>query len=326
LKAIALFSGGLDSTLAMKVIINQGIDVIALYVNIGFGSTKDRREHMESMCRQVGAEFMEIDIRQQFLRDILFSPKHGYGKNFNPCIDCHANMFRIAKEMMSELGASFIVSGEVAGQRPMSQNIRALKTVEELAESDNLLVRPLSAKLLSPSQPELNGWIDREKLLDISGRSREKQLKLADEFGLVDFEPPAGGCLLTEPYFAKKMRDFVKFDKLEVDDIDSLKFGRHFRLKDGAKLIIGRNADDNFGLQNVKSKKFNTLEAVGVKSPFSLISATASEDELQFALRTVLAYTKADIESEYKILFNGGEKEFIVKPCSSREESRKYSL
>ncbi len=326
MKAIALFSGGLDSTLAMKLVIDQGIDVIALYVNIGFGSTRDRREHMVNMCNQVGAEFLEIDIREQFLRDILFSPKHGYGKNFNPCIDCHGNMFKIAKSMMSELGASFLISGEVAGQRPMSQNIKALKVVGDLADSENLLLRPLSAKLLSISIPEERGWVNREKLLDISGRSREKQLKLAEEFGLVDFEPPAGGCLLTEPYFAKKMRDFVKFDQLEVEDIDSLKFGRHFRLKDGAKLIIGRNLDDNSGLQSVKSSKFSSLEAVGVKSPFALISSSASEDELNFALQTLLSYTKADIDQEYKILFNGGEREYFAKPFKNRENPREFAI
>jgi len=326
LKAIALFSGGLDSTLAMKMVIDQGIDVIGLNVNIGFGSTKDRRQHMENMCRQVGAEFMEIDIRSQFLRDILFSPKYGYGKNFNPCIDCHANMFRVAKSMMKELGASFLVSGEVVGQRPMSQNMKALKDVVELAESDNLLLRPLSAKLLPITIPEEKGWVDRDKLLGISGRNREKQLQMAKEFGLVDFEPPAGGCLLTEMHFAKKLRDFIKYETLEADDIDVLKFGRHFRLQDGAKLVIGRNQEDNLGLKGVKSRKFHSLEAIGIQSPFSLISKNASENDFNFALRAILTYTKAEKDREYKIIFNGGEEEFFAKPFENREVVRKWSL
>jgi tRNA-specific 2-thiouridylase len=323
MKAVALFSGGLDSTLAMALMIEQGIEVVGLNVNIGFGSTKDRREHMEKMCQQVGAEFMEVDIRSQFLRDILFSPKYGYGKNFNPCIDCHGNMFRVAKEIMVEVGASFLISGEVVGQRPKSQNSQALKIVEELGETDELLIRPLSAKLLKKTVPERNGWVDREKLLRISGRGRETQMKLAERFGLSDFETPAGGCLLTDSFFATKIRDFVKYDKLEVDDIDILKFGRHFRLEDGAKLVIGRNLEDNNGLKSVKSKKFISLEGVGVKSPIALISKDASEKDLFFGCSAVLSYTKAE-NREYEVEI--GEKERVLVSPISRDEVRKYSL
>ena len=325
MKAIALFSGGLDSTLAMSIAIEQGIEVVALNVNIGFGSTRDRRDHMENMCKQAGAEFMEIDIRSQYLRDILFSPKYGYGKNFNPCIDCHANMFKVAKNMMKDLGASFLISGEVAGQRPMSQNMEALNTVINLSETDNILVRPLSAKLLKETLPEKNGWIDREKLFGISGRSRDVQMSLVKKYGLKDFESPGGGCLLTDANFSKKIRDFVKYDKLEVDDINALKFGRHFRLRDGAKLIIGRNKEDNEGLKNVKSKKFISLEATGISSPYSLISIDATEDDLYFALRTLLTYTKAETDKEYKIL-RGNRDEFIVKAFENREVGREFSL
>ena len=325
MKAIALFSGGLDSTLAMSIAIEQGIEVVALNVNIGFGSTKDRREHMENMCQQVGAEFLEIDIRSQYLKDILFTPKYGYGKNFNPCIDCHANMFRVAKSMMKELGASFMISGEVAGQRPMSQNMEALNTVVNLAETENLLVRPLSAKILDETVPEQNGWIDREKLFGISGRGREVQMSLVEKYGLKDFETPGGGCLLTDANFSNKIRDFIKYDTLEADDINSLKFGRHFRLQDGAKLIIGRNKDDNEGLKKVISKKFISLEATGVKSPYSLISVDATENDLDFALRTLLTYTKAEHNRDYMILRDDKDK-FFAKPFDSRDVGREFSL
>ncbi len=326
MRAIALYSGGLDSLLAMKLIINQGIEVIGLNVNIGFGSTKNRYEMLKKRAEQVGAEFLEIDIRNQFLRDILFSPKYGYGKNFNPCIDCHANMFRVAKGMMEELGASFLISGEVVGQRPMSQNPKALKSVVKLAESEDILLRPLSAKLLPPTLPEKMGWVDRDKLLDISGRGRTKQLQLAKEFGLADFESPAGGCLLTEPYFAKKIRDFIKYDKLEVADIDILKFGRHFRLEDGAKLVIGRNQEDNIELKKIQNPKFASLEAIGVKSPFALISKDHSEKDLLFGLRAVLTYTKAEQGKEYTILYNRGEKEFLATPFENREIVQKWKI
>jgi tRNA-specific 2-thiouridylase len=241
MKAIALFSGGLDSTLAMKLIIDQGIDVLAVNISTGFGSTKDRLEHMQNMCDQVGAEFKIIDIQSEFLQDVLFDPKHGYGKNFNPCIDCHAKMFAVAKRIMEVEGASFLISGEVMGQRPMSQNKDALQTVLNESNCDGLLLRPMSAKMLTPTIAETKGWVDREKLEGITGRSRERQLELAKEIGLADFESPGGGCLLTDENFAKKIVDFVKHDKFEVKDIPVMKFGRHLRLSDGAKLVVGRN-------------------------------------------------------------------------------------
>jgi tRNA-specific 2-thiouridylase len=323
-RAIALFSGGLDSTLAVKVVRDQGVDVTALYVNIGFGSTKDRREHMESMCRQVGADFLEVDIRNQFVRDILFSPKYGYGKNFNPCIDCHGNMFRVAKGMMAELGASFLISGEVVGQRPMSQNMRAMESVLGLAEDEGLLLRPLSAKMLPLTTPEKEGWIDREKLYGINGRGRHKQLQLAKEFGLKDFDTPAGGCLLTEPYFAVKMRDFIEYDSFEVSDIDVLKHGRHFRLPDGAKLVIGRNSEDNSHIEAVESQKYQLLQLNGVVGPVSLLSADSTDSDLQIAMRGILSYTKAEPQKEYSFIWKDSELTAIAP--SSRTEVQGYAL
>lgn len=324
MRAIALFSGGLDSTLAVKVVREQGIDVTALYVNIGFGSTKDRREHMENMCNQVGADFLELDIRNQFVQDILFSPKYGYGKNFNPCIDCHGNMFRVAKNMMKELDASFLISGEVVGQRPMSQNMRAMESVLGLAEDEGLLLRPLSAKMLPLTVPEKEGWIDREKLYGINGRGRHKQLELAEEFGLKDFDTPAGGCLLTEPYFAVKMRDFLKYDKFDVSDIDVLKHGRHFRLKDGAKLVIGRNSEDNEYIKQINSDKFQHLWLDGIVGPVSILSKSASKDDLEFAMSGILTYTKAEDSVEYNFLW--GDESYSSVRLENRGDIQKLAL
>ena len=256
MKALALFSGGLDSVLAMKLIVDQGIEVIAVNINTGFSATTQRLSHMQNMCNQIGVKLEILDIKDQFLQEVLFNPKYGYGKNFNPCIDCHGFMFRYTCELLEKFDAKFMISGEVLAQRPMSQNKDALEKVKQLSKCANLIVRPLSAKLLPPSYPELQGWVDREKLLDISGRSRKRQLQLAKQIGLKDFEPPAGGCLLTEIQFCNKLKDFVKYDKLEVEDIDILKFGRHFRLSDGAKLIVGRNKEDNENLKATNSKKF----------------------------------------------------------------------
>lgn len=324
MKAIALFSGGLDSTLAMKLILDQGIEVLALNISTGFGSTKDRAEHMQSMCDQVGARLMIIDIESEFLQDVLFSPKHGYGKNFNPCIDCHAKMFAVAKRIMESEGASFLVSGEVLGQRPMSQNKDALQLVLNESNCEGLLLRPMSAKLLEPTIAEINGWVDREKLEGISGRSRDRQLELASEIGLADFESPGGGCLLTDENFGKKMRDFIKYDKFEVKDIPVMKFGRHLRLSDGAKLVVGRNQEENAYLQEIDNDKFYHIRTIGVPGPHSLLSKSATDSDKEIAAKVILTYTKAQPQNIYTLLFD--KKELQSSPYDSRQEIEVYTI
>ncbi|MBC8764515.1 argininosuccinate synthase domain-containing protein, partial [Campylobacter jejuni] len=204
MKALALFSGGLDSMLAMKLITAQGIEVKALNINIGFGSTSDKSEIMKKRAAMVGADFEMIDVRNSYLQEVLFNPQYGYGKHFNPCIDCHAFMFKTALAMLKEENASFIITGEVLGQRPMSQRSDAMAKVKKLAlDEEDLILRPMCAKNLPLTKPEREGWVDREKLEGISGRSRKRQLELAAKFGLEDFESPGGGCLLTLDSFAK---------------------------------------------------------------------------------------------------------------------------
>ena len=305
MKAVALFSGGLDSTLAIKLIIDQGIDVLAINISTGFGSTKDRRLHMENMCKQIGAEFRIVDIQSEYVQDVLFDPKHGYGKNFNPCIDCHAKMFAVAKRVMEAEGASFLISGEVVGQRPMSQNKDALQTVLNESNCDGLLLRPLSALRLEATIAEQNGWVDREKLEGITGRNRSRQLELAEKFGLKDFESPGGGCLLTDESFAKKMFDFIKFDTFLVEDIPVIKYGRHFRLESGAKLVIGRNQEDNLNLEAVESQKYFHLKTVDIIGPHGLLSKNATEAEIAFAKAAMLTYTKAKENQEYGVTLDG---------------------
>jgi len=324
MKAIALFSGGLDSTLAMKLIIDQGIEVLAVNINTGFGSTKDRLAHMQSMCDQVGAELRIVDIQSEFLQDVLFDPKYGYGKNFNPCIDCHAKMFAVAKSIMEAEGASFLISGEVMGQRPMSQNKDALQTVLNESNCDGLLLRPMSAKMLKPTIAEENAWVDREMLEGITGRSRDRQLSLAKEIGLDDFESPGGGCLLTDENFAKKMFDFIKHDKFEVKDIPLMKFGRHFRLAEGAKLVIGRNKEENEHLQNIQNDKYFHLRTIGIPGPHAMLSKSASEADKLFAIRTMLTYCKADVNESYKVSYDDTEVE--ASPFASRDEVKSFSI
>lgn len=323
-KAIALFSGGLDSTLAMKLIIDQGIDVIACNINTGFGSTKDRYEHMKSMCDQVGAELRIIDIQSEYLQDVLFSPKHGYGKHFNPCIDCHAKMFEVAKRIMDAEGASFLISGEVLGQRPMSQNKDALQTVLNESNCDGLLLRPMSAKLLAPTIAEQTGLVDREKLEGIMGRSRDRQFELATKFGLKDFESPGGGCLLTDENFSKKMRDFIAHDRFEIKDIPVLKYGRHLRLPDGAKLVVGRNQEENEKLLAIDNDKFLHVRTVGIPGPHSLLSSNATDADRKLAARIVLTYCKTKENENYTVSF--GNEEVTSSPLSCRDEIKPFTI
>ncbi len=324
-KAIALFSGGLDSTLAMKLIIDQGIDVIACNINTGFGATRDRREHMQNMCDQVGAELRIIDIQSEYLQSVLFSPKYGYGKHFNPCIDCHAKMFEVAKRILEAEGADFLISGEVLGQRPMSQNGDALQTVLNEANVEGLLLRPLSAKRLEPTIPEIEGWVDREKLEGIQGRSRDRQMELVESFGITDFESPGGGCLLTDANFAIKMNDYIKYDdNFEVQDIKVLKWGRHLRLQEGAKLVIGRDQDENEFLQEIVNDKFIHIKTERIPGPHCLLSKDASEADRTFAARAILTYCKTDPESTYTLDFEGESVQ--VQPLASRLEAAKYSI
>ncbi len=324
MKAIALFSGGLDSTLAMKLIIDQGVDVLAVNISTGFGSTKDRLEHMKSMCNQVGAEFKIIDIESEFLQDVLFDPKYGYGKNFNPCIDCHAKMFSVAKRIMEAEGASFLISGEVMGQRPMSQNKDALQTVLNESNCDGLLLRPMSAKMLAPTIAEKNGWVERDRLEGITGRSRERQLELAKEIGLADFESPGGGCLLTDENFSKKMFDFIKYDKFEVKDIPLMKFGRHLRLSDGAKLVVGRNRDENEHLQDIDNDKYFHARTVGIPGPHAMLSKGVSDGDKELATKIILSYTKADPFKTFAIAYDGVEQK--GSPFQTRAEANKFNI
>ena len=323
-RAIALFSGGLDSTLAVWLVKRQGVEVIALNVDIGFGSTKSKLEHMQNMCDQVGVELRTLDIRDQYLREILFNPKYGYGKNFNPCIDCHGNMFRIAKELMEPWSADFLISGEVVGQRPMSQRRDALDLVTNLSETSDILLRPLSAKVLPPTLPEREGWVDREQLLGITGRNREVQLKLAEEIGLKDYEKPGGGCLLTDENFSKKLAEFVQYDTLEVEDIALLKCGRHLRLPDGAKLVIGRHKEDNAMIDAAITPKYEKIRLLEATGPIAAISKKATAQDRALAAKLTATYGKTKPGQTYKVQV--GDEVFEVEPYESKAECQKYFI
>jgi tRNA U34 2-thiouridine synthase MnmA/TrmU len=193
----------------------------------------------------VGEEFLEI----------VKKPKHGYGSNMNPCIDCRILLFKKAKEHLAKVGASFVITGEVLGQRPMSQKLHTMELIEKEAGLEGLVLRPLSAKLLEETIPEKEGWVARDKLLAIAGRGRKEQFSLAHEFGIHDYPCPSGGCLLTDPEFSKRLKDLMKHQDLDLADIQLLKVGRHFRLSDKTKLVVGRNELENQRLLNLAKDK-----------------------------------------------------------------------
>jgi len=323
MRAVSLFSGGLDSMIAIKLMRDQGIEVTALHIKIGFAGTKDVTEQMRSRAQMAGADFRIVDVREEYIQKILFSPVYGYGKNFNPCIDCHGYMFTIAKAMMEELGASFLVTGEVVGQRPMSQRSDALKQVSKLAndKDEKLILRPLSAKLMEPTTPELEGWVDREKLLDISGRSRERQLALTQQYGWEDFESPGGGCLLTEPIYSQKIAEFIEHEEFAVEDIDLLKYGRHFRLPDGAKLVVGRNQEDNESMQNLSNPDYTPI-TLPIGGPYSLLHRDATPSDRNLAAQIAITYARSSPDELYSVSI--GDTEESVSPFATKAEAQRY--
>ncbi len=293
MKAISLFSGGLDSILAVKIIQEQGIEIEGIYVNLGFESNKEKIDYLKEMAEKIGIKLHIIDKQEEYIKKILFNPVYGYGKNMNPCIDCHAFMIRSAKELMPKIGAKFIISGEVVGQRPMSQRIPALNAVNKLSNAQGIVLRPLSAKLLPPTIPEIKGWVNREKLLDISGRDRKRQLELAKKYGLENFESPAGGCLLTDINFSKRLKDYSKHLELTPNEIDILKVGRHINYE-GYKIIISRNQEENQILKSYKGDKFIKMFPKDFPGPVGLIQKNTPENIKKTAADFMISYTKFD--------------------------------
>lgn len=327
MKALALFSGGLDSMLAIKLLCLQGIEVIALHIDIGFNSKKENLTLLEQRARLAGASLEIIDVRNEYLQEVLFSPKYGYGKQFNPCIDCHGYMFRLAKRLLIPYEASFIITGEVVGQRPMSQTKEALRNVKRLAGDleENLILRPLSAKLMEETTPEKKGWVAREKLLDLSGRGRSRQLELASQFGWEDYPSPAGGCLLTDIQFSIRMKDMLKYESFETLDTLILKYGRHFRLPDSAKLILGRDQRENEFLETISSAKYSPIYVKDINAPFGLISTAASPSDQMLASRILLSFTKLPLEQSC-LVYIGEDTFFQAFAYPSREEAKIYLI
>lgn len=344
--ALALFSGGCDSLISMKILKDQGIEVIALHFDIGFGGNKDKLEHFRNATAQINVPLKIIDIQKQFFDEVLFKPKYGYGKYFNPCIDCHANMFAHAFSYLLDVGAHFVISGEVLGQRPKSQRKEALDQVKKLvrvigedkkfdsllsrdgADStkprtlDELLLRPMSAKLLEPSFPEKMGWVERERLLDISGRGRHRQLEMIKKYGFKYYEKPGGGCLLTQDSVADKIKDLISHRRMNFEDIDMVKFGRYMVLENGARCVISRNEEENIKLSrhNPQMEQIVLLDCVG---PVGIIETNASLEDKILAGRIALSYGRTHIGQSYQVQI--GLETYNLSPIE-REKAQSYLL
>jgi tRNA U34 2-thiouridine synthase MnmA/TrmU len=265
-KALVLFSGGLDSILAAELLRRQGIEVLALSFKSYFFDDKQAKEAAKS----INLPLRTVDFSKDHLK-LVKNPHYGFGRGANPCIDCHALMLKKAKEIMKKERFNFIATGEVLGERPMSQNKQSLEIVLKESGLKGYLLRPLSAKLLIPTIPEEKGLIDREKLLDISGRSRKKQMELAQKWEIKEYPTPAGGCLLTEPIFGGRVRELIKeYPNFDGNDVDLLKIGRHF-WKDDAKIIIGRNEEENEKIIKLAEKKDILIEMVNYPGPAALV-------------------------------------------------------
>lgn len=320
MKALALLSGGLDSMLATKLVLDQGVDVVAVYFVLPVVAEKE--DYAGKTAKRFGISLIRVEAGEEFI-DVIRNPKYGYGSGINPCIDCRIYMLRGAKKLAQEIEAQFIVTGDVLGERPMSQYRKALMLEEKEAGLENLILRPLSAKLLPETIPEREGWVDRNKLLAISGKSRKPQIALAEKFGLQDEYPsPSGGCLLTNKEFASKVRDlFVHKEKATTQDVLLLRIGRHFRFA-SFKIIVGRNEEENKLLLELKNPEDYAFEVPGCGSPITILEGSKSREAIELAAKLTARYSDAGADKrEVLVEYWNGErkKSIIVSPLDEDE-------
>jgi tRNA-uridine 2-sulfurtransferase len=323
-KGVGLLSGGLDSTLAAKVLQAQDVQVICLtFATFFFSGDAGTRAG-----NAWGIPVHVLDIGEKHL-EMLKKPVYGYGRYMNPCIDCHALMLREAGRFMEEAGADFLFTGEVLGQRPMSQRRVALRSVENLAGYPGRILRPLSARLLPPTIPEIEGLIDRKRLLDIQGRSRKRQVVLAEAYGITNYPQPAGGCILTKEGFGKKLGTLLKhFPHAAAREVELLKWGRHFILPAGSMCIIGRNQTDNDRLESLAEPSDIVLRVADYPGPIGLLLPPAHiENDLELAAMAVIAYSDAPVSAPVKVGWqHAGKTRTLSQANPGKEYLRGYQI
>jgi len=320
MKAIALISGGLDSTLAAKLIKEQGIEVIGLRFKMPFCPPRNKD------FSDIGIDIREANISDGFL-EMMKNPRYGYGSQMNPCIDCKILMLCKAKEFMEQYGAKFIITGEVLGQRPMSQHKQALLNIAKRAGLEGLVLRPLSARLLPETIPEKEGWVKRDNLLSFSGRGRKQQIELARIFGIKEYAQPAGGCLLTDPEFSKRFKDLVSHEGLNQNNVELLKLGRHFRFSERAKLIVGRNEKENARLADLAGENDYLFMPYEIAGPTALGRGVFTDELVKLSCSITCRYCDLNVNTNIDIIYRRmSEKENKVLRISPIEETKLSSL
>lgn len=331
-----MISGGLDSVLAVAVLKKLGVEITGLHFLNGFGAGSLRKrvcgkmsfaeiaeEKKEALEEKLGVPVRVIDVSEEFL-GVLSDPEFGYGKNINPCIDCRIFLLRKAKEIMDAEGFDFIFTGEVLGQRPMSQHLRAMKQVEKQSGLKGRLLRPLCAKLLAPTEIEKEGLVDREKLLDIQGRTRKRQMQLAEELEIGEYATPAGGCTLTDENYARKYNDLTGHGKaVTCEDAVLISMGRHLRLSDGVKVVVGRHELENDYLESEWGGNIN-LTTLDHPGPVTVVIGDPSDDEILQAAAVTARYSDGKREKSVRVSITNGEdvREIEVAPATDDDLDR----
>ncbi|EKE01804.1 MAG: hypothetical protein ACD_21C00051G0002 [uncultured bacterium] len=333
-KALSLISGGLDSLLATKVIMEQGIHVEGINFFTGFTGDhgccfkrleKDAR-NAKWVCDQLGIKLHIVDVVDKF-KPVLLNPKHGYGANLNPCLDCKLFMITQAKEWLDQHDFDFLITGEVLGQRPKSQRKDTLPLAIQI--TDDRIVRPLSAKLLAPTLPEREGWIRRESLYDFNGRSRKPQIELADKFGFKEFPQPAGGCVLTDENFCKRLHDLWEHrpnKDYSLDDVLLLRIGRHLRIKPDLKIIVGRDEVENSFIAKLQ-EKYVLLQSISHPGALILLDGKADADDIELAVRLAAYFSKGRDTDKVDILIKKNqthEETITAAPLAPEEVLQKW--
>ena len=297
--ALAMISGGLDSILAAKLVKDQGIEVIGICFKSHFFSEKNALK----IVKQINIPLEVVDFSEEHF-EMVKNPKHGYGKNANPCIDCHAMMMRHCGELLEKFHADFIITGEVLNQRPMSQNRSALDIVRNESGVGNKILRPLCAKNLNPTEMEIEGLIDREALLDIKGRNRKVQMELAQKWGILEYPSPAGGCKLTEPNYSIRLKDLLLNKKdPSKKDLELLKIGRHFRISKGAKIISTRTEAEGELLEQLLTEEDLMFVSTEYSGSTVAIIGNWSKDDVEFAAKISGRYCKGSDNSIVSISY-----------------------
>lgn len=327
-KALVMMSGGLDSILAARLMLDQPIEVSALHVFHSFCShvsASDPRLPARVAAERLRIPLAVVDASEEFLA-VVKDPKHGYGRNMNPCIDCRIFVLKVAAERMKEMAADFLVTGEVPGQRPMSQRRQAMRLIERESGLAGLILRPLCARLLEPTIPEKEGWVDRTRLLSIHGRSRKPQMGLAAKYGITEYPSPAGGCLLTDPGFSARLRDLMKRNPdFDVNDAQLLRYGRHFRLSPEAKAVVGRNAADCDHIEELAREGDLLLELADDTGPLTLTRGKPSPDQIRLAAAITARFSRSRNQPEVRIKcrsVSGRQEDIITASPATAEQIR----